>query len=314
MAKQEKAKVDHSAVSGPAPENGKDKEGGFLDAATATLEAAGIKVEKPEASTGLLSKVTKGREFEPPRILIYGLDGLGKSSFAAQAPKAIFIQTEDGLNEIECERFPVATSYEDVIAQMRALLNDPHEYQTVVLDSLDWTERLIWKHVCERNNATNIEKIGGGFGKGAKYAMDEWQELLEHLKQLRSRRGMAIILTAHTNIERFEDPMTASYDRYEPRVHYYAADMFREWVDATLFLTCRINVKTEDMGFGKERGIATAIGTGGGERILKCIGHPAWVAKNRYNLPAELPFPKASAFDTFVKAMIAGREGTPKTA
>ena len=95
----------------------------------------------------LMASVQRGRVSKPPRILLYGVEGIGKSTFGSLAPKAIFIQTEDGLDEIDCDKFPLATSYEDVITALAELRGQEHGYETVVIDSLDWLERLVWDHV-----------------------------------------------------------------------------------------------------------------------------------------------------------------------
>lgn len=98
-----------------------------------------------------------------------------------------------------------------------------------------------------------------------------------------------IILLAHAKVERFEDPEEAAYDRYSPRLNKHAAALVSEWCDAVLFATRRIVTKTEDAGFNRKRAKATAVGKDGGERVLRCVGGPSAIAKNRYSLPAELP-------------------------
>ena len=103
----------------------------------------------------LLQQVQRGRSHLPPRILVYGTEGVGKSSLAATTPKPIFIQTEDGLGEIDCDKFPLAKSLEDVVAALTELETQQHDYQTVAIDSLDWLERLIWDAVCRRESAQN---------------------------------------------------------------------------------------------------------------------------------------------------------------
>jgi hypothetical protein len=100
---------------------------------------------------------------------------------------------------------------------------------------------------------------------------------------------MVTILIAHSKIERFEDPESSPYDRYSPRLHKHAAALITEWCDAVLFATAKIRTATEDTGFGKKRTIAHALGKDGGERVLRCVGGPSCVAKNRYGLVGELP-------------------------
>lgn len=289
MAKAVKEPVDTSALRAPP-----EKKGDVLESLARQLPQE----PAPLPAGSRMALIVKGRVFSPPRILIYGIDGIGKSSFAAQAPKPIFIQTEDGLNEIDCERFPLARDYAAVRDSLHSLIAEKHDYETVVIDSLDWLERLIWDRVCQRTNVANIEKAGGGFAKGYTFALEEWREVLDMLGHLRAR-GMAVILTAHAKIERFEDPENPAYDRYSPRLNKHAEALVREWVDATLFATRRLVVRKEGDGFN-ERGVAAPVGADGGERILRTVGGPACVAKNRYDLPAEIAFPKASSWGVFM--------------
>ena len=114
----------------------------------------------------MLENIRRGRESKPPRILAYGVEGVGKSTFAAAAPNPIFVQTEDGLGEIDTAKFPVAGNYDDVKNALAALRDEPHGFQTVVLDSADWLERLIWDKVCKDFGVRSIEKADGGYGKG----------------------------------------------------------------------------------------------------------------------------------------------------
>ena len=237
----------------------------------------------------ILLNVQRGRVAKPPRVLVYGTEGIGKSTFASQAPKPIFIQTEDGLDEIDCDKFSQATTYGQVTAALHELRGQPHDYETVVIDSLDWLERLAWDQLCAENGVNSIEKVDGGYSKGYTHALTYWREIVEHLNALRNERGMVVLLIAHSKIERFEDPESSPYDRYSPRLHKHAAALISEWCDAVLFATRRIRTQSEDAGFNCKRTIAHAIGKDGGERILRCVGGPSCVAKNRYGITEELP-------------------------
>lgn len=237
----------------------------------------------------MLEQVQRGRSAKPPRILLYGVEGIGKSTFGSQAPKPIFIQTEDGLDELDCDRFPLAKSYEDVTEQLGALRREKHDYESVVIDSLDWLERLAWDKLCLECGVNSIEKVDGGYAKGYTHALTYWREILDHLGALRDQRGMVVVLIAHSKVERFEDPESSPYDRYSPRLHKHAAALVSEWCDAVLFATRRIRTQSEDAGFGRKRTVAHAIGKDGGERILRCVGGPSCVAKNRFGITDELP-------------------------
>lgn len=249
---------------------------------------------------GLIEQVQRGKQPMPPRLLIYGTEGIGKSTLAANAPKAVFIPTEDGLGEIDCARFPLAANVDDVLAALGELASAEHDYQTVVIDSLDWTERLIFDAVCREFRAVNIEKADGGYQRGYVHALTHWRKVIDALTVLRAVKGMAVILIAHARVEKFEDPEAATYDRYTPRLHKHASALVTEWSDAVLFATRKFRTQTEDRGFGRERTIAVGVGAEGGERILRCVGSPACVAKNRYGLPAELPL----TWDALMAALI----------
>ena len=245
----------------------------------------------------LIGSITKGREQQPPRIMIYGSEGVGKSTFAALAPNPVFVQTEDGLSEIDCSKFPLAKSFDDVVLQLQAVRDEQHDYGTVVIDSLDWLERLVWDRVCADYGVKSIEKADGGYGKGYVHALTYWRQIVSLLNDIRARKGMAVILIAHAAVERFEDPEHAAYDRYTPRLHKKACSLVCEWVDAVLFASRRMRV---DSTTGK----AAPVGADGGERILRTNGSPACIAKNRFGLPTELPL----SWSAFVEALKPGAE------
>ena len=204
------------------------------------------------------------------------------------------IQTEDGLGEIDCCKFPLAQSVEDVIIELTALRDEEHNFRTVVIDSLDWLERLIFDEICKEFGVRSIEKADGGYGKGYVDALVHWRKVLALLDDLRNKRGMMVILLAHAKVERFEDPENAAYDRYSPRLHKHAASLVSEWVDTVLFATKRMRVSKD----GDSRTIAAPIGADGGERIIRTNGSPACIAKNRYGLPNEIPL----SWDEFIQA------------
>ena len=238
----------------------------------------------------LLQSIKTGRDNLPPRIMEYGVEGVGKSTFGASAPNPIFVQTEDGLGEIDTAKFPLAKTFSDVEACLTALRDEPHDFQTVVLDSADWAERLIWDQVCRDFGVRSIEKADGGYGKGYTHALTYWRQVVKILNEIRSKRSMAIILVAHAKVERFEDPEHPAYDRYTPRLHKAACSMICEWVDAVLFAARRMRVDSDT-------GRAAPVGADGGERVLRSNGSPACIAKNRYSLPSEMPLSWAAFLD-----------------
>jgi hypothetical protein len=246
-----------------------------------------------------LATVQRGRTRRPPRLLVYGTPGIGKSTFGSQAPNPIFLPTEDGLDEIDCAKFPLAGRFEDVTAALAELRVQPHDYESVVLDSLDWLERLVWDRVCADFSVKNIEKADGGYARGYTHALTYWREVVDHLNRLRLQRNMVVMLIAHAKVEKFEDPEAPPYDRYSPRLHKHAAALVTEWVDAVLFVTRKFRTQTDDAGFNRKRTIAHAVGKDGGERVLRCVGGPSCLAKNRYGITEELPL----AWAAFVNAL-----------
>ena len=238
----------------------------------------------------LLQSIKTGRDNLPPRIMEYGVEGVGKSTFGASAPNPIFVQTEDGLGEIDTAKFPLAKTFSDIESYLTALRDEPHDFQTVVLDSADWAERLIWDQVCRDFGVRSIEKADGGYGKGYTHALTYWRQVVKILNEIRSKRAMAIILVAHAKVERFEDPEHPAYDRYTPRLHKAACSMICEWVDAVLFAARRMRVDSDT-------GRAAPVGADGGERVLRSNGSPACIAKNRYSLPSEMPLSWAAFLD-----------------
>ena len=243
----------------------------------------------------LMQSISTGKEQRPPRIMIYGSEGIGKSSFASLAPSPIFIQTEDGLGEIATSRFPLCKTFDEVMQQLQAVRDEKHDFATVVIDSLDWLERLVRDRVCADYGVKSIEKADSGYGRGYVHALCYWRQVISILNDIRNRRGMCVILTSHAAVERFEDPEHAAYDRYTPRLHKKANSLICEWVDAVLFATRRMRV---DSTTGK----AAPVGADGGERIIRTNGSPACIAKNRFSLPAEIPL----SWSAFMDALKAG--------
>lgn len=227
----------------------------------------------------------------PPRILIYGPQGVGKSTFVSNAQTPVIIQTEDGLGALDIPAFPLAKSYQEVMGYITELATIDHPYKTVAIDSADWLEPLIWKQVAMEAGKKSIEDIG--YGKGYVMALDLWREYIEALNYLRDAKGMTVIQTAHANIKRYDNPETESYDRYEIKLHKNASALLLEHSDIVLFANYYVGVTKEDAKFNKE-GRKRAIGSG--ERILYTQERPAAVAKNRYDLPQEIPFDKEGQY------------------
>jgi len=228
---------------------------------------------------------------KPPRIIIHSEPGVGKTTLAANAPAPIFIQTEDGLGDLAVKAFPQSRSFTDVMEALASLYMEEHPYKTVVVDSLDWLEPLIWDHVCQfwtdgKGKAERLSSIeDAGYGKGYVEALGYWRQFFSAITSLRDDRGMIIIMTAHTEIKRIEDPSLPAYDKKSLKLHKKAAALAEEYSDMILFASKKVNTISEDSGFNKKRVRATSTG----ERVMQTTGEPSFTAKNRYNLPAVLP-------------------------
>jgi hypothetical protein len=225
-----------------------------------------------------LKSIKKNTELLPPRIMLYGPHGLGKTTFGAGAPNPIFILTEDGLGQIEADHFPLATTFSQVQEALASLTGD-HDFQTVVIDSLDWLDNLVWEEINTKYDAKDL-----AYGKGAVIAADYWRKVLDTLNVLRSK-GMASILLAHCEIKRFDSPEVEPYERYQPKLQARSSALVQEWCDMVLFTNYKTLVKTTDVGFNNK----VTRGTSTGERIMHTNERPAYLAKNRYNLPDQLP-------------------------
>lgn len=234
------------------------------------------------------------RASAPPRIVVHGVQGVGKTTFGVSAYKPIVLPFEDGLTGIETDAFPLLTSYEDGIAALDSLITEPHEFGTAVVDSADWLEPLIWNRVARDAGKASIEEIP--YGKGYVEALTYWRQVFDRLNALRAR-GMAVIVIAHTEVKRFDAPDTDAYDRYQIKLHRTAAGLLVEWADVVGFAQIETALKKEDQGFQKRvRGIAT------GRRVLRVNETPAYLAKNRYGLPDPLPLDWAALVQAITPA------------
>lgn len=231
----------------------------------------------------MLSGIVSGKRARPRRVLLYGTHGIGKSSWAASSPKPIVLATEDGLDDVGCDRTPLLTKTADVARWLIDLAGpEEHGYQTVVIDSLDWLEKLIWQATCEDDGKKDLESFG--FGKGYVKAVNRWEKLLAMLDGCRAR-GMNVVLLAHAKIERFSPPDADAYDRWQPDLHKLAAPLLQEWADEVFFATYRVNTIQREEKFGQQR--TRAIGSG--ERIVYTSEAPTHAAKRRISLPDTMP-------------------------
>ncbi len=241
-----------------------------------------------------LANIRRGVEVKPPRLLVYGTHGVGKTTFGAGAPAPILLPLEDGAGVLDIPRFDLLQSYGQVVEALNALgADESGTYSTIIVDSPDWLEPMVWAEACARNSWVNIE--APGYGKGYQEADKVWTEFFGLLQALRDYRNMQVILIAHQEVKTFQDPTTDPYDRYQIKLHKGATGLAQEWADAVLFATFKTHTTKSKGSFGRE----SIRGVGMGDRVLYTQERPAHYAKNRYNLPYELPL----SYEAFANAI-----------
>lgn len=261
---------------------------------------------RPPASR--LGKAKRGRLKIPLRCVFYGPEGVGKSTLAAYAPAPIWLDVEDGSGRMDVTRYPfrdedgghVPRTFADILAAIADLTQSPHEHRTLVIDTIDRVEALLWKHLIERDKGKvkgaleNIEDYG--YGRGYQIAVDEWRALCGKLDLLRVSRGMTIILLAHAHVKPFKNPEGDDYERYNLQINDKAAGFIKGWSDIVGF--CHF-----DEGAGKLSGAMKAKGWSTGRRLLNLVRTAAYDAKGRGGMPAELALDAANPWGPLQKAM-----------
>ena len=249
-------------------------------------------------------KISTGKIKKPLIMVVYGPDGVGKTTFASEAPAPIFIGAEDGTANIDVTRAEEIKTFSDVRKAVVWLATERHDFKTVVIDSLDWLEPKLWKEICEsdtKNNPAVIEDALGGYGKGFVRANQLWLELMQGLAVLRDKKGMNVVVIAHSQVKAFNDPtQLVPYDRYQMKLNEKAAALWREFSDAVFFLNYDVSVKKDSGGSKKGKAF------GDGETILFTKRNAAYDAKNRHSLPSEIPMIKGEQWSTLQAAIGGG--------
>ena len=236
-----------------------------------------------------LQSVRKGVLDTPVRVLVYGAEKVGKSTFAAGAPSPIFLGAENGTERLDVERLQPST-WNEAVDWINELATEEHAYKTLVVDPLNWLEPMCWAQVCTNMGVTNIEDPG--FGKGYTAALDLWRSFTFGLERCWRAKGMHIILVAQSQVKSFQNPEGAPYDRYELAMHAKAAGMLKQWVDAVLFARLETFAKLEK-GQQRAKGFST------GARVVHTQPSAAYDAGARWKLPEELPL----SWDDFMGAI-----------
>jgi GTPase SAR1 family protein len=233
---------------------------------------------------GIILKISKGKIQSAKRVIIYGPEGVGKSTFASKFPDPLFIDVEGGTNHLDVSRFDRPTSWEMLLAQVKYVKDSSRKGDTIcktlIIDTIDWAETLCMEHICAKHNKNGIEHWE--YGKGYVYMAEELgKRLFNQLNDL-IEIGINVVLVAHSAIRKFEQPdEMGAYDRWEMKLHRRTLALCKEWADMILFANYKTLVIRTDDGKVKARG---------GQRVMYTSHHVSWDAKNRMDLPEELPF------------------------
>lgn len=238
----------------------------------------------------------KAPESLPPRIVLYGVEGVGKSTFGASAPNPIFLSAEDGIRHLpNVIAFPKPNDLAEVFEMFRELTLPGHDRKTLVVDTVDWLDPFVIRSVCERNkwrdSEGNPDIEAPGYGKGYQPYVEEWRKVLSALDRVRES-GIEVILLGHSKVTTFQNPAGSDYARYELAMHQRSASVIKQWPDFLLFANYD-DFTVVQHGKGSEilrkgKGLST------GDRVLHTTHHAAWDAKARGSFPATIPLDYAA--------------------
>ena len=222
--------------------------------------------------------ITKGKINRAQKVVIYGPEGIGKSSLAARFPDPVIIDTEGGTAHMDVRRIDKPQTWEELLAIVKEVAATPGICKTLVIDTADWAEQLITTYLCNKYKQNSIESFG--YGKGYTYMAEEFSRLLSSC-DLVIAAGIHVVITAHAKMRKFEQPdEMGAYDRWEMKLSKQVAPLLKEWCDMLLFCNYKTYVvSTENNGAKKAQG---------GKRVIYTSHHPCWDAKNRQGLPEEM--------------------------
>ena len=221
--------------------------------------------------------ITKGKTARAMKVVVYGSEGIGKSTFAADAPDPLFIDTEGSTAHMDVRRIEKPDSFDALVDIANEVAKEKGICGSLILDTADWAEQLCVSHICQKYKQPSIESFG--YGRGYVYLSEEFSLLLRALDQVIDA-GIHVIITAHAKMRKFEQPdEQGAYDRWEMKLSKHVAPLLKEWCDMLLFLNYRTYVVTTETNAKKAQG---------GKRVMYTSHHPCWDAKNRQDLPEEM--------------------------
>lgn len=230
-------------------------------------------------------EITRGKIQKAKKVVVYGPEGIGKSTFASRFPDPVFIDTEGSTSSMDVARLPRPTSWNMLLEEVDYIKGHPDVCRTLVIDTIDWAEHLCVDHICSIHNKKGIEDFG--YGNGYVYTKEEFGRFLNRLSDV-IEAGVNVVLTAHAQLRKFEQPdELGDYDRWElklgKKTQSQTSPLVKEWADMLLFC----NYKTYSVATDKDGRKHKAQG---GKRVMYTSHHPCWDAKNRYGLPEMCDF------------------------
>lgn len=221
--------------------------------------------------------ITSGKVDRALKVVIYGSEGIGKTTFAAAFPEPLFIDTEGGTAHMDVRRIDRPQSWDELLTIVDEVAAAPNVCKTLVLDTADWAEALCANYICQKYKQNSIESFG--YGKGYTYLAEEFGRLFTEFDAVIAS-GKNVVITAHAKMRKFEQPdEQGAYDRWEMKLSKQVAPLLKEWCDMLLFLNYKTYVVTSETNSKKAQG---------GKRVMYTSHHPCWDAKNRHGLPAEM--------------------------
>ncbi len=236
-------------------------------------------------------KISSGKVTRPLKVVLYGPEGIGKSTLASKFPNPLFIDTEGGTSHMDVRRIEKPASWDELLSAIVEVAREPCICGTLVLDTADWTEQMCVNALCARYKKAGIEEFG--YGKGYTYLSEEFNRLLTACDAVIAA-GINVVITAHAKMRKIELPdEMGAYDRWEMKLSKQVAPLLKEWCDILLFLNYQTFVVTLENKSQKAQG---------GKRVMYTSHHPCWDAKNRQNLPEVLDLDYGNIAVLFEKA------------
>lgn len=237
--------------------------------------------------------IKTGIQPRPQKVVIYGPEGIGKTTLASKFPEPLILDLEGGSSQIDVSKIDDIRDWNGLAAAIAEICNSPDQLcKTLVIDTADAAEAFCCKAVCQANGKKGIEEFG--YGKGYKYLSEQFSAFISYL-DIVIKNGMNVVLIAHAMMRKFEQPdELGAYDRWELKLTKYVSPMVKEWADMLLFCNYKTDVVLVDGGKAK---------ASGGKRVMYASHHACWDAKNRHGLPDMMEMDYSS-----IKEAIEGKE------